>query len=233
MAAFLRNTSLSSVFLGLFLLSLLFQGVSGNAEYNNEEVSHAQLLGEAPETLSFGRYLVSSHFWQAVMENWQSEYLQFTAFIFLTVWLVQRGSPESKALESAGAGSDAEQKIGDHSNAGSPGWAKIQGGVREWVYGNSLVLTMGSLFLLSWFAHSVAGWSEYNAEQLEHEDPGSTLSWLQYLGSADFWSTSLQNWQSEFLAVGSMVVLSIYLRQRGSPESKPVGEPHAATGVSN
>jgi hypothetical protein len=90
---------------------------------------------------------------------------------------------------------------------------------------------MGTIFLLSWFAHSVAGWSEYNADALEHEDPGGRLGWLEYVGSADFWSTSLQNWQSEFLAVGSMAVLAIYLRQRGSPESKPVGAPHEATGV--
>jgi hypothetical protein len=88
---------------------------------------------------------------------------------------------------------------------------------------------MGLIFLASWFAQSVTGWSAYNADQIEHEQ--EPLSWLQYIGSADFWQTTLQNWQSEFLAVGSMAVLSIYLRQRGSPESKPVGAPHAATGV--
>ena len=88
---------------------------------------------------------------------------------------------------------------------------------------------MTAIFLGSWFAQSVTGWTEYNAQQVEHEQP--ELSWVGYLGTADFWQTTLQNWQSEFLAVGSMVILSVYLRQRGSPESKPVGAPHDATGV--
>jgi hypothetical protein len=97
------------------------------------------------------------------------------------------------------------------------------------VYSNSLLLVMGAIFLGSWFAHSVTGWSEYNSQQVEHEQP--QLSWLQFVGSSTFWQTTLQNWQSEFLAVGSMAILSVYLRQRGSPESKPVGAPHGATGV--
>jgi hypothetical protein len=95
------------------------------------------------------------------------------------------------------------------------------------LYSNSLLLVMGGLFLGSWFAHSVTGWTEFNNVQAEHEQ--AQLSWINYLGSADFWQTTLQNWQSEFLAVGSMVILSVYLRQRGSPESKPVGAPHDAT----
>ena len=103
------------------------------------------------------------------------------------------------------------------------------GGVRRWVYSNSLLLVMGAIFLGSWFAQSVTGWSAYNADQLEHE--ASTVGWLGYVGTAGFWEATLENWQSEFLAVGSMAVLSIYLRQRGSPESKPVGAPHDATGV--
>ena len=101
--------------------------------------------------------------------------------------------------------------------------------VRLWVYSNSLVLVMGTIWLGTWFAQSVTGWSAYNVDQLDHHE--ATVTWLGYLGSADFWQTTLQNWQSEFLAVGSMAVLSIYLRQRGSPESKPVGAPHEATGV--
>jgi hypothetical protein len=229
MRPFLRNTSLSTIFLALFAASLAGMAIAAHADYNNDELSHARLLGEQPEPLSLGRYLVSSHFWQAVMENWQSEYLQFTLFVLLTVWLLQRGSPESKELDQPGGESDSEQHVGRHAKPGSPRWARA-GGLRLAIYENSLVIAMASIFLLSWFAHSVTGWSEYNAEQIEHE--AGRLSWLQYLGSADFWSTSLQNWQSEFLAVGSMAVLSIYLRQRGSPESKPVGEPHGSTGVS-
>jgi hypothetical protein len=224
----LRDHSLSLFFLTIFVAALIGQAIAGHAEYNNDEVTHAQLLNEQPETLSFWRYVVTSHFGQAVMENWQSEYLQFTLFIVATVWFVQKGSPESKELETAGRESDAEQKVGEHATAESPKWAKARG-LKLWLYSNSLLIVMGLIWLGSWFAHSVTGWSTYNAQQIEHED--EPLSWIEYLGSADFWQTTLQNWQSEFLAVGSMAVLAIYLRQRGSPESKPVGAPHEATGV--
>jgi hypothetical protein len=224
----LRNHSLSLFFLVLFLAALVGHAIAGHAEYNNEEIAHARLLSEQPETLSFWRYLVTSDFGQAVMENWQSEYLQFTLFIGATVWFVQKGSPESKKLDEVGRQSDAEQKVGEHATADSPKWARARG-FKLFLYENSLLIVMGTIWLASWFAHSVTGWSAYNASQIEHED--QPLSWVQYLGSADFWETTLQNWQSEFLAVGSMAVLAIYLRQRGSPESKPVGTPHDATGV--
>ena len=224
----LRNHGLALFFLALFLAALVGQAIAGHADYNNSEIEHAQLLNQQPETLSFWRYVVSSSFGQAVMENWQSEYLQFTLFILVTVWLVQKGSPESKELHRAGTETDEDQRVGEHADASSPRWARARG-IRLWLYSNSLVLVMSLFFFGSWFAHSVTGWSEYNADQIEHEQ--EPLSWLQYIGSADFWQTTLQNWQSEFLAVGSMAVLAIYLRQRGSPESKPVGAPHAATGV--
>jgi hypothetical protein len=224
----LRNHGLSLFFLGLLLAALVGQAIAGHADYNNDQVEHAQLLDEPPETLSLGRYVVSSSFGQAVMENWQSEYLQFFLFILATVWLVQRGSPESKELDKAGTESEEDQMIGEHATPDSPGWARV-GGIRTWLFSNSLLLVMGAIFLASWFAHSVTGWSAYNADQIEHQH--EPLSWLEYVGSADFWQTTLQNWQSEFLAVGSMAVLSIYLRQRGSPESKPVGAAHSATGV--
>jgi hypothetical protein len=224
----LRNHGLALFFLALFLAALVGQAIAGHADYNNSEIEHAQLLNQQPETLSFWRYVVSSSFGQAVMENWQSEYLQFTLFILVTVWLVQKGSPESKELHRAGTETDENQRVGEHADASSPRWARA-GGIRLWLYSNSLVLVMSLFFFGSWFAHSVTGWSEYNADQIEHEQ--EPLSWVQYIGSADFWQTTLQNWQSEFLAVGSMAVLAIYLRQRGSPESKPVGAPHAATGV--
>jgi hypothetical protein len=224
----MRNHGLSLGFLALFLGALVLQAISGHALYNDDEITHAQLLHQQPETLSLGRYLVSSSFGQAVMENWQSEYLQFTLFILTTVWLVQRGSPESKKLDEIGTQTDEEQRVGEHATAGSPKWARTRG-IRRWVYSNSLLLVMGAIFFGSWFAHSVTGRSEYNQEQIQHEQ--EPLSWGQYVGSADFWQSTLQNWQSEFLAVGSMAVLSIYLRQRGSPESKPVGSPHETTGV--
>lgn len=224
----LRDNGLSLAFLGLFAAALAGQALVGNADYNNDQAVHAAMAGDTPEKLSFWRYVVSSHFGQAVAENWQSEYLQFTLFILATVWLVQRGSPESKEIGKAGLESDRDQRVGEHAGPDSPKWARVSG-IRTLVYANSLLLVMGAIFVASWFAHSVTGWSAYNADQLEHGAP--TLGWWGYVGSADFWQTTLQNWQSEFLAVGSMVILSVYLRQRGSPESKPVGAPHAATGI--
>ncbi len=140
---------------------------------------------------------------------------------------MQRGSTESKPLGKEGRESDEDQKVREHASANAPGWARV-GGLRLAVYSRSLGLVMGSIFLLSWVAQSIAGRAAYNGQQLSQRD--EPVSWVGYLGSADFWSRSLQNWQSEFLAVAAMAALSIYLRQRGSPESKPVGSPHTATG---
>jgi len=230
MRRIVREQGLSLAFLALFLAALAGQAVAGWNDFNNLETWHATMAGETPEPLSFGSYITSSSFAQAVTENWQSEYLQFTLFILLTVWLIQKGSPESKQPGEEGGESDEQQLVGRYAKPRSPKWAKA-GGWRLWVYGNSLVIVMATIWIWSWFAQSVTGWSEYNADRLEHEQ--GSLSWIVYIGSADFWETTLQNWQSEFLAVGSMAVLAIYLRQRGSPESKPVGSPHdttAATG---
>jgi hypothetical protein len=214
---FLRENSLSIVFLVIFLLTLVGHGL-----FNQDQLLHHG------DPISLGRYLTTSEFAADVAENWQSEYLQFTLFILGTVWLLQRGSPESKELDKAGLESEEEQRIGRHATRRSPRWAKV-GGVRAAIYGNSLLIVMTALWLGSWFAQSVAGWSAYNADQLDHQ--AATVDWLGYLGTNDFWDRTLQNWQSEFLAVGSMAILSVYLRQRGSPESKPVGAPHDATGV--
>jgi hypothetical protein len=172
-------------------------------------------------------YVTSSSFGVDVMENWQSEYLQFFLYIFATVWLVQRGSSESKKPGEEGTESDEEQRVGRHANEDSPEWART-GGWRTALFSRSLGLLMGALFLLTWTASSVAGWAAFNSEQLgQQQDP---VSYLGYLAEADFWNRSFQNWQSEMLAVGSMAVFSVYLRQRGSPESKPVGVAHAETG---
>jgi hypothetical protein len=223
-----RDHGLSLFFLTIFILSLAGQAIAGFHLYNEDEVEHAALLGETPETISFGRYLTSSHFAQAVTENWQSEYLQFALYAFATVWLIQRGSAESKEPGQEGRQSDEEQKVGRHAEPDSPRWART-GGWRTRVYENSLLLVVGVIWIWSWFAQSVSGWSEYNADQLEHEQPA--VSWLGYVGGSDFWFTTLQNWQSEFLAVGSFAAFTIYLRQRGSPESKPVGAAHGDTAV--
>jgi hypothetical protein len=221
MGRFVKDNGLTLFFVGLFLAAVIGQALAGWNEVNNDTLRHGG------ETISLGRYLVSSEFGVAVLENWQSEYLQFTLYVLATVWLIQLGSPESKEPEHAGLESDERQKVGAHATSRSPRWARA-GGLRTILYSNSLLVVMGTIWLLSWFGQSVTGRTSYNAALLEHhEDP---ISYLGYLGTADFWERTLQNWQSEFLAVASMAILAVYLRQRGSPESKPVGATHDATG---
>lgn len=222
MRTFLRDHGLGLFFGLLFLAALVGQAIAGWHQFNNDQAV------EGLDVISFGDYVTSPSFAADTAENWQSEYLQFLLYIGATVWLVQIGSPESKKPEEIGLESDEDQKVGRYATPESPAWAAA-GGWRTTVFSTSLLLVMGTIFLLSWFAQSYAGWAAFNEIRLERlQDP---ISWVSYLGNADFWSRTLQNWQSEFLAVGSMAVLSIYLRQRGSPESKPVGEPHASTGI--
>jgi hypothetical protein len=218
----LRESSLSWFFGLIFLLTLVGQAFTGLAEYNSSVT-----IDDLP-VLGIGEYVTSSQFAVDVAENWQSEYLQFLLYIVLTVWLVQRGSPESKPVDEHGGESDQKQKLGHHVSPSSPRWARA-GGWRTALYSNSLGLVMGLFFLGSWSAQLVAGTSAYNSERLQNLL--APISMPEYAVSANFWNRTLQNWQSEFLAVGSMVAFSIYLRQRGSPESKPVGAPHTATGV--
>jgi len=222
MPRFIKNNGLSIVFLVLFLAAVSGQAIAGRADFNEEQVRHGN-----PE-ISLSRYVVSSDYGVAVMENWQSEYLQFTLFVLLTVWLLQRGSPESKELDKAGLESDEQQKVGPHAQQNSPAWAKVEG-IRRRIYENSLLLVMGTIWIGTWLAQSVTGLAQFNSERLDHQM--DTIGWWSYVGKPDFWERTLQNWQSEFLAVGSMAILAVYLRQRGSPESKPVGSPHTATGV--
>jgi hypothetical protein len=219
---FVKENSLSLFFLAIFLLALGGQAVAGHNLYNEEALAHGG------DPISLWRYLSSSSFGQAVMENWQSEYLQFALFALATVWLLQRGSPESKELDKAGIESDEDQMVGRHAREDSPLWARA-GDLRTAIYSNSLIIVMALVFFGSWFAQSVTGMTDYNQEQHDHGDP--RLSWWSYVGSSQFWEATLQNWQSEFLAVGSFAIIAVYLRQRGSPESKPVGAPmEAATG---
>ena len=222
MKAFARRNGLSLFFLSIFLLALGLQSLAGWQDFNNDQLRHQ---GDA---IGYGRYLLSSEFGVAMLENWQSEYLQFALYIAATIWFLQQGSPESKQLDKAGTESEREQKIGRHADRRSPAWARV-GGARTWLYSNSLLLVMGAIWLLSWLGQSITGRVAYNAERIEHHQ--ASMGYLDYLGSADFWERTLQNWQSEFLAVGSMAILAVYLRQRGSPESKPVGEAHDHTGV--
>jgi len=218
----LRNHGLALFFLAIFVATLVGQAFTGQDAFNHAQLAHGS------DAISIGRYVTSSEFWVDVLENWQSEYLQFTLYIVATVWLVQKGSPESKPLDQTGTESDEKQKVGAHADRRSPKWARV-GGLRTRVYSNSLLIVMGSIWFASWLGQAVTGRIAYNAEQLDHRL--AAVSWGRYVTTSDFWNRTLQNWQSEFLAVGSMAALSIYLRQRGSPESKPVGAPHDATGV--
>jgi hypothetical protein len=222
---FLRSNGLSIFFLTIFLLALAGQSYAGWHGYNEERVAHHE------HSISYGRYVTSSKFGQAVTENWQSEYLQFVLYFMATVWFVQRGSPESKRWRDRGLQSERDQELGPHARPDSPGPAKRGAGLVRSLYSNSLLIFMGLIWVLSWFAQSVTGWSAYNSDQLAHGEAGT--NWIGYVQTPDFWEATLQNWQSEFLAVGSMAIFAVYLRQRGSPESKPVGSPHdetAATG---
>jgi hypothetical protein len=223
MKAFVRDNALGLAFGAGFLLTLVGQSVAGLFDFNNQQ------LAAGTDPVGYLDYITSSAFAVDVAENWQSEYLQFLLYVFGTVWLFQRGSPESKPLHQLGRESDRDQLTGRHVAEGSPGWAKV-GGWRTAIFSRSLGLLMGTIFLLCWLAQSIAGWAAYNSEQLgQREDP---VDWISYVGSADFWNRSLQNWQSELLAVGSFAVLTVFLRQRGSPESKPVGAEHGATATS-
>lgn len=216
----IRDQGLSTAFLVIFFAALVGLSFAGLAATNEELAVH----GLPP--VAYWDFVSSSRFLVDVAENWQSEFLQFFLFIAATIWLVQRGSPESKRPGDEGVGSDEAQSVGDHARPGSPAWAR-RGGWASIVYSNSLLLVMGALFVSSWLAQSLGGTVVANEENAEHGAPPET--WLQYVTSPDFWNRTLQNWQSEFLAVGAMIVFSIFLRQRGSSESKPFGAPHTTS----
>ena len=224
MRRFLFENGLSVFFGAIFLLTVAGQSFAGQHAFNEEQRLHGG------EQLGWLDYVLSPDFGGAVLENWQSEFLQFTLFILATVWLVQKGSNESKQLDQVGFESDQRQKVGGHAPNNAPSLAKLKGGALRWWYENSLVCAMTALFVLSWGGQSLNNWRMHNEEATEHG--AAPIGWLDYILTADFWERTLQNWQSEFLAVGTMAVFTIYLRQRGSPESKPVGAPHDETASS-
>jgi hypothetical protein len=223
MRRFAFENGLSLFFLTIFVGTLVAQSFAGQHAYNAEQGEHGA------DPASWWEYVTSAHFGGAVMENWQSEFLQFTLFIGATIWLVQKGSNESKRLEDEGGETLEQQRIGSYAPKRAPAWAKPN----DWrtrIYENSLLIVMTTIFFATWLAQSLNNWRQFNEDQREHDS--ATISWGSYLVNADFWERTLQNWQSEFLAVGTMAVFTIYLRQRGSPESKPVGAPHDETGSS-
>jgi hypothetical protein len=210
----LRNNGLSIVLVGFFLLFWIAQAVTGYQEHAADETIHGQA------SPSFLGYLSSAHFFEATFENWESEFLQMSAYVVLTVFLYQRGSAESKDPDPV--------KASRHRTIRSTPLPRRQWGWRLKLYEHSLSLTLFGLFLISWMGHAVAGLANYNNEQAEHGLP--PISFLEYLSTSRLWFESFQNWQSEFLAVAAIVLLSIWLREKGSPESKQVASPHTATG---
>jgi hypothetical protein len=221
MRRFLRENSLSIVMFGLFLVFLLLQSLTGWRTANQENRQHDQ------PTESYVGYVTSGSFAESTFENWESEFLQMAGFVLLTVFLRQKGSPESKTLKGQEpVDADPTQA---RKSPGVPGPVR-RGGLALVVYQNSLSLALVALFLMSFLLHALGGHAEYNQQQLEHGE--APISLLGFMTSAEFWFQSMQNWQSEFLAVGALTVLGIFLRQRGSPESKPVAAPHGETGSS-
>lgn len=220
MRRFLRDNGLSLVLLALFLLAAVGQGLAGWGVYNEEQEIHGE-----PQ-VGFAEYLSTPHFGEALAENWESEFLQMALFVILTAFLYQRGSAVSNPPpdEEAGEPSRSPQVTED-----SP-WPLRQ--PLKWVrtlYANSLAVALAALFVFSFWLHAWNGAREFSEEQIQHGQAG--VSTVQYLGTSRFWFESFQNWQSEFLSVLVLAVLSIWLRQAGSPESKPLEKPHHRTGA--
>jgi uncharacterized protein DUF6766 len=219
MRRFVYENSLSLIMFGLFLVALGIQSVAGLNTDNEGRREHGQ------ESLSYAEYLTDGNFVESVFENWESEFLQMGVFVLLTAFLRQKGSPESKKLKGE---EPVDEDPRSASRRKSVPWPVRTGGIALTIYENSLSIALFALFFLSFGLHAIGGAANYNQEQLDHG--AETVSVLGYLGTSRFWFESMQNWQSEFLAIGALVVLAIFLRQKGSPESKPVAAPHDETG---
>jgi hypothetical protein len=213
MKGWVKFNVLSLVMFGAFVVFLVLQSVFGWLS-RNEELTH---FGRAAE--SYWTYLGTGHFGEATFENWESEFLQMGAYVVLTAFLIQKGSPESREPGSPPPESAVTPE--------SP-WPVRRGGLIHAIYRNSLAIALLGLFLMSFVLHILNGTSQYNEEQALLGKEQLTVG--QFAVTSRFWFESMQNWQSEFLAVGALIVLSIFLRQRGSSQSKPVEAPHARTG---
>lgn len=212
MKRFIKNNSLSITFFLLFIVSLIAQVIFGHEEYNKE------LVEEGAAAVTFSEYLTSGHFLQSTFENWESEFLQMALFVLFTIWLKEKGSSESK--ESDNEPVDREP---DPKRRGAP-WPVKKGGVFLAVYKHSLTIALMLLFLISFIVHFYGSLKDENLQNALKGQPIETAG--EYIVSSRFWFESFQNWQSEFLSVFAIIVLSIYLRQIGSSQSKPVDTPH-------
>lgn len=219
MRNWLRDHGLLLANVGLFVIFLVGMILAGVRSYNSDQSAHHQA------GVSLWGYLHTGNFVEATFENWESEFLQMGMYVVLTAWLFQRGSSESKPIGQPAPQDEDPREADKRSQVPAP---VRRGGLVLVLYERSLASLFFLLFALSIVGHALGGAKDYSQQQLEHGD--AAVSVWQYVRTAQFWFESLQNWQSEFLAVGALVVLSIFLRQRGSPESKPVAASHHQTG---
>jgi hypothetical protein len=215
----LRDNGLTLVLTLLFLISILNQSLVGLAEYNEDQREH----GRAP--ITYMDYITSAHFGESVFENWESEFLQMALYVFLTAFLFQRGSAESKDPDKT---ENVDEDPERHASDPDAPYPVRAGGLLLKLYKYSLSLVLFLLFTFSFVLHLITSTNENCRKQSAHAEPCTTA--VEHLESSTFWFESFQNWQSEFLSIAMVVVLSIFLRQKGSPESKPVHAPHEATG---
>ena len=217
MKTFLKNNGLSICFLLLFIGSMIGQTVFGLAEYNEERAD------AGVNSVNIISYLSTGHFLEATFENWESEFLQMALFVVLTIFLQQKGSSESKDFDKK---EDVDRKPSAF-RIHAP-WPVKKGGWVLAIYKHSLTLTLFLLFFVSFAMHFYGSLKSANQQLAEQHKPLETVS--SFIGSSKLWFESFQNWQSEFLSVFDIIVLSIFLRQQGSPQSKPVDAPDSETG---
>ncbi|HWH99939.1 MAG TPA: DUF6766 family protein [Propionibacteriaceae bacterium] len=220
MRAWLRDHGLLLANLALFVIFIGGMVLSGVRVYNSEQTEHGGSL------VSLGGYLKTGDFVEATFENWESEFLQMGMYVVLTAFLFQRGSSESKPIDEP---SPQDEDPRDSRDKPGVPWPVKRGGWVLKLYENSLAIFFFVLFFATWALHAAGGAKAYSEEELAHG--GEAVGMLKYMTTSQFWFESFQNWQSEFLAVAAIVWASVYLRQRGSPESKPVAEPHKETGT--
>ncbi len=218
MRAWFRNNGLSATLFGLFLISFVGQIFTGWRAH----AADLGLHGLPPATLL--AYLQSGHFLSATFENWESEFLQMAVYVLLTALLVQKGSPESR---KPGQSAPEDEDPATRRDAPDAPWPVHRGGLLLALYSRSLSIALIGLFLASFVLHLAGSTRRANEEAVRHQRPVQTMTGT--LAEPEFWYESFQNWQSEFLSMGVLIVLGIYLRQRGSPESKPVAAPHGET----
>jgi hypothetical protein len=218
MKKFFKNNGLSVVFFLLFLISLTGQTITGHRQHNEEmrEIGGTEV--------GFVDYLSTGHFFQSTFENWESEFLQMALFLILSMFLFQKGSAESKDPDKEEEDVDKEP---NPKKKDAPKAVKA-GGLILAVYKHSLCYTLSILFLISFFLHWYGSLKDHNEEQVLHHKP--TESAIEYLGNSRFWFESFQNWESEFLSIFAIIVLSVFLREQGSPQSKPVDAANDETG---